>query len=217
MSLRAVLLDLDGTLIDTAPDMVAALNQLLREQSAPPVPYGVGRNQVSNGAAGLLKLALGDAAAEDPELRQRYLDIYAERICINSSIFSGLGTFFELISSTALDWGIVTNKPGWLTTPLLAQLQPRPEPSCVISGDALPQRKPHPAPLLLAAKQLNVPAASCLYVGDALRDIQAGRAAGMQTAAANYGYIAPQEGLAHWQADFILKRPEDLARYINAL
>lgn len=217
MSLAAVLLDLDGTLIDTAPDMVAALNQLLQEQSAPPVPYAVGRNQVSNGAVGLIRLGLGDAAADDPDLRQRYLDIYAKNLCINSSIFSGLESFFEIISNSDLRWGIVTNKPGWLTEPLLAQLQLQPEPGCIISGDALPERKPHPAPLLLAAEQLAVAPENCLYVGDALRDIQAGLAAGMRTATASYGYIVPQENLRTWQAHWILKRPEDLARCIGDL
>jgi 2-phosphoglycolate phosphatase len=217
MTLDAVLLDLDGTLIDTAPDMVAALNRLLQEQSAPPVPYGVARNQVSNGAAGLLRLGLGIQASENAALRQRYLDIYAENICINSRFFNGLETFFNLISRMNLPWGIVTNKPGWLTEPLLAQLRPQPQPGCVVSGDAIPERKPHPAPLLLAAQLLGVAPENCLYVGDARRDIQAGLAAGMRTATASYGYIVPQENLDVWQADFILKRPEHLARCISAL
>ncbi len=213
----AIIFDLDGTLIDTAPDMVAALNRLLAEQSAPPVPYAVARNQVSNGAVGLIRLGLGAQAAEDPQLRQRYLDIYAGNICNKSHFFNGLDIFFNILSNTALPWGIVTNKPGWLTEPLLAQLRPHPQPGCVVSGDALPQRKPHPAPLLLAASQLGVAPAHCLYVGDARRDIQAGLAAGMQTAAASYGYIAPEEDLHSWQAHWILNRPDDLARCISAL
>jgi 2-phosphoglycolate phosphatase len=217
MTLQAVLLDLDGTLIDTAPDMVAALNQLLREQGAAPAPYGIARNQVSNGAAGLLRLGLGPKAATDPLLRQRYLDIYSKNICINSYIFNGLQSFFELISSSDLRWGVVTNKPGWLTEPLLAKLAPWPPPGCVVSGDTLPDRKPHPAPLRLAAQQLGIADDGCVYVGDSARDIEAGRAAGMRTIAASYGYIAPGEDHRAWQADFIVRRPEHLAERIAAL
>jgi len=217
MSLQAVLLDLDGTLIDTAPDMVAALNQLLLEQGAAPAPYAVARNQVSNGAAGLLRMGLGPQAATDVRLRQRYLDIYAERLCTNSFIFNGLQSLFELIYNTGLSWGVVTNKPAWLTEPLLAQLNPQPTPGCIVSGDTLPERKPHPAPLQLAAETLGIPPLDCIYVGDSARDIQAGRAAGMRTIAAAYGYILPGEDIQAWQADFTIRRPEHLAQHIAGL
>ncbi len=217
MKPEAVLLDLDGTLVDTAPDMVAALNQLLLERAAPPAPYALARNQVSNGAAGLLQLGLGTGATTDAALRQRYLDIYAQNICNNSRIFNGLESFFNLISSGRLRWGVVTNKPAWLTRPLLAKLTPQPPPGCVISGDTLPDRKPHPAPLRLAAEQLNVRAERCIYVGDSARDIEAGRAAGMRTIAAAYGYIGPGEDIRAWQADFTISRPEQLAPRIAGL
>lgn len=217
MKLEAVLLDLDGTLVDTAPDMVAALNQLLLERAAPPAPYALARNQVSNGAAGLLQLGLGTGATTDVALRQRYLDLYAENICNNSRIFNGLESFFNLVSNGGLRWGVVTNKPAWLTQPLLAKLTPEPPPGCVVSGDTLPDRKPHPAPLRLAAEQLNVRAEHCIYVGDSLRDIEAGRAAGMRTIAAAYGYIVPGEDIRAWQADFTISRPEQLAPRIAGL
>jgi len=180
---RAVLLDLDGTLADTAPDLVAVLNQLLVSHGRPLAPYAIARNEVSNGALGLIRLGFGEAlSAERLEcLRQEFLDLYTSNVAINSRIFNGIEDILHSISAFGLVWGIVTNKPAAMTQPLLEALDMADAPACVISGDRLPQRKPHPAPLLLAAEEVGVPAEHCVYVGDAPRDIEAGRAAGMAT------------------------------------
>lgn len=206
----ALLLDLDGTLIDTAPDMVAVLNTLCEELGRPPIPYARARNQVSNGANGLIRLALGTDLPE-PELeglRLRYLELYQDALCVNSRIFRGLRELVNNLNDNLMPWGIVTNKPGFLTEPLLAQL--RLAPAVVISGDSLPQRKPDPAPLLAAADAIGTETKDCIYVGDAPRDIDAGRAAGMRTLAAAYGYVGLGEQVTAWGADGILGHSVEL-------
>ncbi len=215
----AVLLDLDGTLVDTAPDMVACLNTLLAEQGHSAVSYDLARQQVSNGALGLLTLAFG-ITEHDPRmagLRARYLEIYAQGICSKSIIFNGFNQVFEAISQHGWSWGVVTNKPEHLARPLLAALQLRPDSDCLIGGDTLPQRKPHPAPLLHAAGLLGVPATHCVYVGDAERDVQAGRAAGMRTIAARYGYLSDPLEAQQWQADHVIDSPVELAELLHGL
>ena len=209
MSRAAIIFDLDGTLVDTAPDLVAVLNRLLREGGRPRMPYAIARNEASNGAAGLLRLGLGPGAAGDVErLRPRFLEIYAGNIMDRSRLFIGLDDIDEIGSRFEL--GIVTNKPDAFTKPLLAALDLTRRFACVVSGDRLPQRKPDPAPLKLAASELGLPAKRCVYVGDAPRDIEAGRAAGMATIAAAYGYIRPSEDPYGWGADAVIRRPADL-------
>lgn len=216
MSIEAVLFDLDGTLVDTAPDLVAVLNALLRESDRPPMPYAIARNEVSNGALGLLRLGFGlvHGDARLDALRTRFLDLYLERVCINSRIFIDLRHFIKNMDDIEARWGIVTNKPQAMTEPLLEQLGIADLPASVISGDRLPQRKPHPAPLLLAAEELGLDPARCVYVGDALRDIEAGRAAGMPTIAAAYGYIRQHDDPMAWGADEFVRHP---ARLLDAL
>jgi phosphoglycolate phosphatase len=208
--LGAVIFDLDGTLVDTAPDLVAVLNRLLREGGTPRMPYAIARNVASNGAAGLLRLGLGpSAAAGDVErLRPRFLEIYAGNILDRSRLFIELDHIDDLGSRFEL--GIVTNKPDAFTKPLLASLDLAPRFASVVSGDRLPQRKPDPAPLKLAASELGLAVDRCVYVGDAPRDIEAGRAAGMATIAAAYGYIRPSEDPYAWGADAVIRRPNDL-------
>ncbi len=212
MKIRAVLLDLDGTLVDTAPDLVAVLNQLLARHQRPPAPYAIARNEVSNGTLGLLRLGFGAAhpAAQLEDLRQEFLEIYRNQLAVKSRVFNGLGDILNRLSDYGPSWGIVTNKPGAMTTPLLEALRFRDAPACVISGDRLPQSKPHPAPLLLAARELGVPAGHCVYVGDAHSDILAGRAAGMGTIAVTYGYIRPHQDPYSWGADCVITRPSAL-------
>ncbi|MCC5868670.1 MAG: phosphoglycolate phosphatase [Gammaproteobacteria bacterium] len=215
----ALLLDLDGTLVDTAPDMVACLNALLAEHAHRPVGYELARQQVSNGAVGLLTLAFG--LAEDdtrmPALRARYLQLYAESVCSKSIIFNDFASVFDVISTLGWHWGVVTNKPQALARPLLAALNLRPTLDCLVGGDTLPQRKPHPAPLLHAAQILGVPAQHCVYVGDAERDVQAGRAAGMRTIAARYGYLSDPGDAQRWQADHVVDSPAELAELLGRL
>ena len=213
----AVLLDLDGTLVDTAPDMVAALNRLLAEEGLPPAPYAQARNQVSNGSAGMIRLGFTVEPEERPDLIQRFLDLYFKNLTVYSRLFNGLESFLNLIHESKMPWGIVTNKPAWLTEPLMDHLGIEPAPGSIVSGDALPQRKPHPAPLQLAATQLEVPADGCVYIGDAARDIQAGRAAGMTTVAAHYGYIPFNDDPYAWNADHHVRHPSQLADCIANL
>jgi phosphoglycolate phosphatase len=217
VSLEGLLFDLDGTLVDTAPDLVAVLNAILVERGRPRVPYAIARNEVSNGAAGLVRLGFPDVApgVELESLRARFLELYARDVCVGSRFFIALEDLRHYTRDIA--WGIVTNKPGALTDALLEQLGFADEPGCVIGGDRLVQRKPDPAPLLLAASELGVDARRCVYVGDAPRDVEAGRAAGMATIAARYGYIRPRENIAAWGADRVLEQPRDLGAVLESL
>jgi phosphoglycolate phosphatase len=217
MSRRAVLFDLDGTLADTAPDLVAVLTVMLREQGHPPMPYAVARNEVSNGSSGLVRLGFGGELppVELETLRQRFLELYTAAVCIHSRLFPHLRETCEGLSRSGTPWGVVTNKPQIMTVPLLDALGLGALARAIVSGDQLPQRKPHPAPLLLAAAELEVEPARCIYVGDAPRDIEAGHAAGMSTVAAAYGYIRPQENVLAWGADHVARSPRELARLLE--
>jgi 2-phosphoglycolate phosphatase len=213
----AVLFDLDGTLADTAPDLVRVLNRLLVEHGRTQMPYAIARNEVSNGAGGLLRLGFGDLSSPDELelLRRRFLDLYAEDVHSNSRLFIALDDIDDHCHEVA--WGVVTNKPEAFTRPLLAALGLAARTGCVVSGDRLPQRKPDPAPLKLAAEELGVAAERCVYVGDAPRDIEAGRNARMATIAAAYGYIRPRDNPHAWGADVVIRRPSDLPGALDEL
>jgi phosphoglycolate phosphatase len=216
--LTAVLFDLDGTLLDTAPDMVDALQQLRADAALEPVDFAAARAHVSNGAAGLLRVGfphLSDAGRE--ALRDRYLEIYADRLARATRLFPGMAAVLDMIEAAGVPWGVVTNKPAYLTEPLLEQMELLARCACVVSGDTLPRRKPDPAPLLHAAGQVGVSAASAVYVGDAPRDIQAGRAAGMFTVAATYGYVLPDDDPQSWQADHAIASPAELGPVLAVL
>lgn len=208
----AVLFDLDGTLVDTAPDMVAVLQDMQRDHGMDPVDYSTARSFVSNGAMGLVGLAFPGV---DTKFRDRlyheYLDRYELAVCSQSSVFPGLLDMLDELEKRACPWGVVTNKPERMTRPLLDKLGLGDRVSCSISGDTLPQRKPDPAPLLHASALIGVAAEKTVYVGDALRDIQAGKAAGMQTIAAAYGYIVSGDDPLSWNADFIVSTAPELA------
>ena len=214
--LQAVLFDLDGTLLDTAPDMVGALNDLRAEQSLTPVDYAMARAHVSHGAFGLVDIAFGRIdTAERQRLRDRFLEIYAGRVATATTLFNGMETVLNQVEADGLAWGVVTNKPRNLTEPLLAALGLLSRCACVVSGDTVAKRKPHPEPLLHAMRQLNAKSApddgaQLMYVGDADRDIQAGKAAGMITVAATYGYIPPDDDPLQWNADHIIEHPPQL-------
>ncbi len=212
MTRCAVLFDLDGTLVDTAPDLCAVLTSLLTRHSRPPLPYAVARNEVSNGAVGMIRAAFNDASSDDEieRLRHAFLEIYLDSVCINSKIFSGLSDVLYKLEELQYPWGIVTNKPHAMTAPLLAALGLDTRPACIVSGDSLPVRKPDPAPLRLAAQEIGLDPARCIYVGDAPRDIEAGRAAGMATIAAAYGYIRQHENPIDWGADLVIRHPAEL-------
>ncbi len=213
----ALLLDLDGTLIDTAPDMVAAINALCQELNQRPLDYAQTRHHVSNGSAALVKLAFGDnlEAERFESLRQRFLSIYAERVCVDSHLFPGMADVLQQCQDMNLPWGIVTNKPGALTTPLVKALGLSTRAGCVVSGDTVAKAKPDPMPMYHACELLGIAPSSVLYVGDSIRDIQAGNAAGMTTLGACYGYIVPGDNPKHWDADHLINKPSDLLDWLE--
>lgn len=213
---RGVLFDLDGTLLDTAPDMAGALNALRVEEGLPPMPLDLLRRHVSHGAARLIQVAFGHAeGAAFESLRRRFLDLYRANLSSGTRLFDGFESILGWLEGRQVDWGVVTNKPAWLTEPLLADLRLDSRAACVISGDSLPERKPHPLPLLHAATLLRLPPAECAYVGDAERDIQAGRAAGMRTCVAAFGYLSDEDDPAAWQPDAIVDHPLQLLQALG--
>jgi N-acetyl-D-muramate 6-phosphate phosphatase len=213
----ALLLDLDGTLLDTAPDMGGALNRLRVENGLDPLPASVMRPVVSHGSARLVSLGFPAAAGDEYErLRLRFLDIYSQNLADDTRLFPGAGTLLTELERLGLPWGIVTNKPGWLTDPLLAALDLDRRAACVVSGDTLPERKPHPLPLLHAARVIGIAPGRCVYAGDAERDIQAGRAAGMTTVVAAYGYISADDDPRSWQPTGMVTEPLQLLEWMDA-
>lgn len=191
--IRCVLFDLDGTLLDTAPDMGGALNRLRAEHDLEPLPAGMIRPHVSNGAAALVRLGFPGVSGDPFEsLRLRFLDLYSNHLCEDTRLFDGGAELLGLLEDQGLPWGIVTNKPSWLTDPLMARLQLDQRAASIVSGDTLPVRKPDPAPLQHAAASIGVAAHECIYLGDAERDIVAARAAGMRAVFALHGYFDTQ-------------------------
>ncbi|MDP9085078.1 MAG: phosphoglycolate phosphatase [Pseudomonadota bacterium] len=215
--LRAVLFDLDGTLLDTAPDMVGALNALRLEERLAPLPYELVRAAVSHGSGRVVKVGFPEATdATRTALQQRFLALYSGALSVGTRYFPGMEQVLSFLAERGLKCGIVTNKPGWLTDPLLQQLGLRSRFACVVSGDTLAERKPHPLPLLHAAQLAGVSAGQCIYVGDAERDVQAAHAAGMAALVANYGYLLPDEDSAKWAGDGYLEQPSDLLDWLVA-
>lgn len=212
---NAVLFDLDGTLVDTAPDMVAVLQAMQSAHGFDPVHYNAGRSQVSNGALGLLGLGFpGMEINVGDDMHLEYLERYAETLCEESRVFAGLGRLLDLLDDAGCPWGVVTNKPEYLTHPLLDALGLSGRSACTVSGDSLPVRKPDPGPLLLACDMAGVDAYRSIYVGDAARDIEAGLRAGMATIVAAYGYISEDDDPREWGADIIAPDTEELAQIV---
>jgi N-acetyl-D-muramate 6-phosphate phosphatase len=214
-TLRAVLFDLDGTLLDTAPDMAGALNELRRENAMDPLPYEMIRGNVSHGAARVVKSGFPDADAQSfADLQRRFLEIYRGALSRGTRLFPGMERVLEVLERRGIKTGIVTNKAAWLTEPLLVELDLRARFGCVVSGDTVAERKPHPLPILHAAKLLQVAPQECIYVGDAERDVQSAHAAGMPALVANYGYLLPDEDTAAWGGDGYLNEPLDLMDWL---
>ena len=215
-SLQAVLFDLDGTLIDTAQDLANALNRALADNARPALPYAEIRPTVSLGAAAMLELGFG-VKPETPEfaaLREQFLRHYERDIAAHSRLFPQVDAVLRHLETTGLVWGIVTNKPARLTAALLAELGFSERAACVVAGDTLPVRKPDPAPLLHACEILNRDPARALFVGDAERDIEAGRRAGMKTLVAAYGYLGEADTPTAWGADGIIDSPIEVLDYL---
>ena len=207
---RAVLFDLDGTLADTAPDLAAATNRLRVARGLDPAPYEKLRAVASAGGRGLLGAAFGITPEEEgyPELLNGFLSNYQAALVVHSRLFDGIDTLLQSLRGCGLRWGIVTNKFARFTDPLVPLIGLH-EADCVISGDTTPFSKPHPEPLFEAARRLALPPETCWYVGDDLRDIQAGRAAGMRTVAAGWGYCAAED-VPTWEADCVAETPLQL-------
>lgn len=214
--IKTVLFDLDGTLIDTAPDMANALNILLQEEDRPPLAYDIIRPVVSNGSIALVALGFGDEIEEHHlrYLKERYLEIYQQRLCVDSILFNGMQGLLNTIEEREMNWGVVTNKPAWLTEPLMEQIGLSKRAACIVSGDTTKNRKPHPEPMYLACINAGSKPNECIYIGDALRDIQAGKNAGMKTVIAAYGYIDEADNINEWGADEIIDHPDDVLKYI---
>jgi 2-phosphoglycolate phosphatase len=216
--IRTVLFDLDGTFADTAPDLADALNRTLIANEQPPLAFEQIRPVVSHGGRALIELGFGinDSDPSFEPLRQQLLSYYQADIARHTQLFPGILHLLQELQYNNLRWGIVTNKPGWLTNPLLASLALPFAPCSVVSGDTLPQRKPDPTPLLHACSMCQCEPAHCLYIGDAERDIVAGKRAGMQTMAALYGYLREEDDPQQWQADCYIEHPDAIYPWVAA-
>jgi phosphoglycolate phosphatase len=215
MSARAlgVLFDLDGTLVDSAPDLAAAGNEMRVARGLEPLPYESFRPHVGSGARGMVAIALQVGPAEDgyAALREEFLDRYEKRMTASTRIFPEMPPLLERLQSRRVPWGIVTNKATRFADPLVRHLGlDRAGAAALVCGDTTPHSKPHPAPLLEAARRLGLGPDACVYVGDDQRDVQAGRAAAMGTVIAAWGYLGAGEAIEDWGADHIIRMPLDL-------
>lgn len=214
--INTVLFDLDGTLIDTAPDMAAALDLLCDEEHHTRLPYCNVRPIVSNGSVALVKLAFGDDLDEQTldRLKIRYLEIYQDNLAVHSRLFDEMDQLLKQLEKNDIKWGVVTNKPGWLTEPLMEALGLAQRAACIVSSDSTENRKPHPEPMFYACKLTDAQPEECIYVGDARRDIEAGHNAGMKTIIAEYGYIGDWEDTSDWEADYHIQSPSQILALI---
>ncbi|HEY0061268.1 MAG TPA: HAD-IA family hydrolase [Telluria sp.] len=214
---RAILFDLDGTLADTAPDLAAAVNLLRLERGLEPTPYAILRPTASAGARGMIGAAFGLTPADEgyEALRLQWFSNYEAAIAVHSTLFGGVAELLAGLEEAGIAWGIVTNKPARFTDPLVPLIGLT-HAGCIISGDTVGVAKPHPAPLLEGARRLGIAPQDCWYVGDDLRDIEAGRAAGMTTVACAWGYCGATEPL-HWGADHLLDTPADLLDLVRSI
>lgn len=206
---QAVLFDLDGTLIDSAPDLGAAADKMRTDRGLPSLPLEEYRCMAGAGARGMLGIAFGMTPQDPafPALREEFFRNYESAMTVRTRIFDGIPDLVAALAARGFPWGVVTNKAMRFTGPLTRGMPLFATAGAVVAGDTTPHAKPHPAPLLEAARQLGVPAAACIYVGDDERDVQAGRAAGMPTVAATYGYLGRNAEVIHWGADALIDRP----------
>ena len=215
--ISGVLFDLDGTLADTAPDLAYALNQTLLHHGKKELPFETIRPVVSHGGRALIKLGFDyEPEHEDYETIRLYLlDVYLNNIVKHTTLFPGIEELLVEIEKKSIPWGIVTNKPGWLTDPLMKAMNLTHRAACIVSGDTCDNNKPHPEPMFYACEQAGINPETCLYVGDAERDIEAGRAAGMKTIGALFGYILVDEDPMDWQADVYINHPSEIKALLN--
>ena len=214
MNRRAVLFDFDGTLADSAPDLAAALNRMRTQRGLQPLEVEATRSYVSMGARGMLRVGFGMAPDSEgyAAMREEFLALYSEAICVHTRLMNGMREVLVELERRAIPWGIVTNKAMRLTERIVPALGL--EPACVVGGDSTPHLKPHPDPLYLASEQLKLAPPKCFYVGDDLRDIEAGHAAGMKAAAVKWGYLNGGKPET-WNAEWLIDQPEDLLQYLR--
>lgn len=215
--IRSVLFDLDGTLLDTAPDLANALNAVLQESGKPALAFDTIRPHVSHGASALITLGF-EKSNTDPmfeSYRLRLLEFYQQNLCQQTTFFDDMERVLASIEARGLSWGIVTNKPARFTEPLLENLGLLRRASCIVSGDTLPRKKPHPDPLLHAARILGIAPEQAVYVGDARRDIEAAQAAGMRSLVALFGYLDADDEPQDWGADAYISTPSELLSWLD--
>ncbi len=220
MRLRAVLFDMDGTLLDTAPDFIAISQAMLADRGLPAVADKLIRDEISGGAKAMVAATFA-MSPQDPAfepLRLEFLERYQRDCAVHSRLFDGMAELLADIEKSGLIWGVVTNKPVRFAQPIMEQLGLAERSALLICPDHVTHSKPHPEPLILACNQLDLDPASVLFVGDDLRDIESGRDAGTRTAAVRYGYIHPNDNPDHWGADVVVDHPLDLRKVLdNAL
>ena len=215
--IEAVLFDLDGTLIDSAPDLAGAANDMRAARGLALFPLAHYRPMVGAGARGMVGRAfdVGPEHETFAALREEFLQIYEARMTRETCFFPHMQLVLDALQARAMPWGIVTNKAARFSEPLVRALSLMPPAATLVCGDTTPHAKPHPAPLLEAARRIGVPAASCVYVGDDLRDVQAGRAAGMMTVAVAWGYLGEGVPIESWGADYLAPTPSDLLKLLG--
>ena len=215
--IRAILFDLDGTLIDSAPDLGAAADQMRVSRGMPSLPMADYRPHAGSGARGMLRVAFGMSPedAQFADMREEFFQNYERRMTQDTEIFDGVEEMLTNIVARQLQWGVVTNKSKRFTEPLSRQMSLFASAGAVVSGDTTPHSKPHPEPLLEAARRIGVAPEHCVYVGDDERDIIAGKAAGMYTVAAVYGYLGEKQSVEHWQADDVIESPHELLKRLK--
>ncbi len=215
--LSGVLFDLDGTLLDTAPDLVHACNTAVREADLTPLPLGSLRPLISGGAPAMLRhtVEANDREVDFDRLLERMLTFYQHNIAVHTRFFQGMDEVLDEVEKRGLRWGIVTNKHSRFTDPLLQSLDLHHRPGCVISGDTMAESKPHPLPMWEACRRIGSAPEECVYIGDARRDIEAGKNAGMATLAALYGYVPEDDPADNWGADGLLNQPLDLLPWLD--
>lgn len=215
---QSVLFDLDGTLVDTAPDFIRVLNQLRECYDRPALPHDIIRAVVSAGARAMVQTGFPEHPVDSPEftrIRQEFLDLYAQGLADESRLFDGMADVLAKLEARGVPWGVVTNKPRVYSEPLLAGLQLDRRCRVLVCPDDVSRTKPDPEPLFLACRQLQVEPSRSVYVGDHVRDIEAGRNAGMPTVAAGWGYIVQGEDPRDWRADHLLWNVNDLGDLLD--
>lgn len=213
----AIFFDLDGTLLDTAPDLTAAMNEVLRELARPTLTSAQLIPFISAGTEGMLKGALHLTSSDPnyPLYKKKFLDYYAALPEHHTVMFPGISEILQQLQIQNVPWGIVTNKQHHLAKLHIARFALLADNPCLIGGDTASKAKPHPEPLWAACKILNVEPARSIFIGDAHVDILAGKAAGMKTIAVRYGYHSPQDPIEHWQADAIVSTPQELMTHLQ--